>query len=59
MMVRRRERVRAGGGDGGAVVGDVDVDGVGGGDVVVDGVGVVGVGGGGRDWRWGRAWWER
>jgi hypothetical protein len=58
MMARRRERVRAGGGDGGAaVVGDVDVDGVGGGDVVADGVGVVGDGG--RGWLWGRAWWER
>ncbi len=58
-MARRRVKVRADGGDGGAVaVGDVDDDGVGGGDVVVVG-GVVGVGGGGRGWRWGRAWWER
>ncbi len=51
MMVKRRERVHAGGGDGvAAVVGDVDDDGVGGGDVVDVVVGVD-VGGGGRGWR--------
>ncbi len=58
-MARRRERVRAGGDDGGAAVGDaVDDDGVDGGVGVVVGVVDV-VGGGGRGWRWGRAWWER